>query len=62
MVGLSAMNSISTSYSEVKWDVRKGIHFISSKHAYIYGDAKLAYNILGPILVILVEDEIKMKG
>ena len=69
MVDLFALNFAGASYSEVKRDVRKGIQFIPGEHseifaavAQIYRDAKLAHNIVGPVPVILAEDETKVKG
>ena len=59
----------SLSNDRVKKNVRKGVQFIHAKHveifsamAQIYQDAKMAHNIVGPILVIVAEDETKVKG
>ena len=69
MVDLFALNFGGASYSKVKRDVKKGVQFIPGEHsevfasvAQIYHDAKVAHNIVGPVPVILVEDETKMKG
>ena len=47
----------------------KGVQFIHAEHAeifsamaQIYRDAKMAHNIVGPVLVIVAEDETKLKG
>ena len=68
MIDMFALNFAGPSYSQVKRDVKKGIQFVPGEHlhifalvAEIYRDAKALHNIVGPVLVILVEDETKVK-
>lgn len=63
------MNYIGPSLSTVKRENRKGVQFISGEHkdmfanvAEIYCEAKHVHGIVGPIPVILAEDETKVKG
>jgi hypothetical protein len=69
MVDLFSLKFAGPSYSQVKRYVKKGVQFILGEHveifyavAEIYRDAKLAHNIVGPVPVILAEDETKVKG
>lgn len=69
MVDLFSLNFAGPSYSQVKWDIKKGVEFIPGEHpeifavvASIYKDAKVQHGIEGPIPVILAEDETKVKG
>ena len=69
MIDMFALNFAGPSYSQVKQDVKKGVQFVPGEHlhifasvAEIYRDAKALHNIVGPVPVILVEDETKMKG
>ena len=69
MVDIFALNFAGPSYRQVKREVRKGVQFLPGEHAQIfaavaqiYREAKLAHNIIGPVPVILAEDETKVKG
>ena len=69
MVDIFALNFAGPSYRQVKREVRKGVQFLPGEHAQIfavvaqiYREAKLAHNIVGPVPVILPEDETKVKG
>lgn len=69
MIDIFSLNFAGPSYSQVKRDLSKGVQFIPGEHAeifaavaQIYRDAKAAHNIMGPVPVILAEDETKVKG
>ena len=69
MIDIFSLNFVGPSYSQVKRDLSKGVQFIPGEHAeifaavaQIYKDAKAAHNIMGPVPVILAEDETKVKG
>ena len=66
---LFALNYDGPSYDTVKRDTRKGVHFVSGEHAQIFSNvadiyrkAKEAHGIVGPVPIILAEDETKVKG
>ena len=66
---LFALNFAGPSYDTIRRECRKGVQFISGEHAEIfesianiYSDAKVAHCLSGPIPVILVEDETKVRG
>ena len=68
MCDLLSLNYVSPSYTTIKRDAKKGVHFVPSEHtsifaaiANIYKDAKTTCGIVGPILCILAEDETKVK-
>jgi hypothetical protein len=62
------LNFFRPSYKVVKKANKKGVQFVHGEHvifkcvAKIYKEAKRVYNIGGPISVILVEDETKVKS
>lgn len=67
MCNLFHLNYNAPSYSQVKRDNKKGVHFVHGKHAWIfafvaniYTDAKDRYGIDNLVPVILVEDEPKL--
>lgn len=69
MCNLFALNFVESSYSTIKQDIKKGVQFRLGEHsdifkavARIFVDAKAAHNIVDPILVILANDETKVKG
>lgn len=69
MCDLFALNYDGPSYDTVKRDTRKGVHFVSGEHAQIFSNvadiyrkAKEAHGIVGPVPIILAEDETKVKG
>jgi len=66
---LFALNFVGPSYDSVRRESRKGVIFNSREHtkifksiASIYVDAKVVHGNFGPIPVILVEDETKVRG
>ena len=66
---LFALNFAAPSFDSIRRESKKGVMFVSGKHAEIftsianiYIDAKAAHGITGPIPVILAEDEIKVRG
>ena len=69
MIDMFALHLAGPSYSQVKRDVKKGVQFVPGEHlhifasvAEIYRDAKALHNIVGPVPIILAEDETKVKG
>lgn len=69
MCDLFALNFAGPNYSTIKRDLKKGVQFLPGEHAEIfavvasiYRDAKIAHNIVGPVPVILAEDDTKVKG
>ena len=69
MCDLFTLNFAGPNYSTIKRDLKKGVQFLPGEHAEIfaavasiYRDAKIAHNIVGPVPVILEEDETKVKG
>ena len=69
MVDMFPLNYSGASYRQVKREGGKGVQFLPGEHsqifaavAQIYRDAKLAHNILGPVPILLAEDETKVKG
>ena len=69
MCDLFSLNYCRPSYSTTKKENKKGVRFIGGEHsevfasvAEIYKDAKIAHGIVGPVPVILAEDETKVKG
>ena len=69
MVDIFSLNYSGASYRQVKREGGKGVQFLPGEHsqifaamAQIYRDAKLSHNILGPVPVLLAEDETKVKG
>jgi hypothetical protein len=69
MCDLFALNYSGPSYSTIRRDNKKGIQHVSGEHgeifaivADIYKDAKDAHEIIGPIPVILAEDETKVRS
>lgn len=66
---LFSLNYARPSYDSIRRDSRKGVLFIPGEHveffnsiASIYLDAKAVHEISSPILVILAEDETKVRG
>jgi hypothetical protein len=69
MCDLFSLNFAGPSYNTIRRENRKGIQFIAGEHAIIfqcvasiYMEAKKAHGITGPILVLLAEDETKVKS
>ena len=69
MCDLFSLNFGGPNYSFTKRVNQKGVQFVPGEHvdifrsvAQIYKQAKETYGILGPIPVILAEDETKVKG
>lgn len=69
MIDVFNLNYCGPNLSTVKRDHKKGVQYIPGEHleifasvAEIYRKAKLALGITGPVLVILAEDETKVKG
>ena len=69
MCDLFSFNYSGPSYSTIKRDNKKGIQHVAGEYgdifasvANIYKDAKMAHGITGPVLVILVEDETKVRS
>ena len=69
MCDLFALNYSGPSYSTIKRGNKKGIQHVLGEHgeifaavAEIYKDAKDAHGIIGPIPVILAEDETKVRS
>ena len=69
MCELFELNYAGPNPSTTKRENQKGVQFVHGEHvdifqsvAKIYKDAKAAHGIVGPVLVILVEDETKVKG
>ena len=69
MVDLFSLYMCSPSYNTVRRKNRKGIHFVPREHweifkcvAEIYMKVKIAHIISSAILVILLEDETKVKA
>ena len=61
-------NAKGNQFRENKRDANKGVQFTPGEHAEIivaveifYRDAKVTHNIAGPVLIILAEDEMKVK-
>lgn len=68
MVGLFSLNFAGPRYYQLKRNAKKPVQFILREHAKIffatekiYRDAKLAHNIVDPVLIILAVDETKAK-
>ena len=69
MCNLFSLNFGGPNYSSIKRVNHKGVQFVPGEHAdifrsvaQIYKEAKEAHGIVGPIPVILAEDETKVKG
>jgi len=69
MCDMFSLNYTRPIYSTTKRENQKGVQFVPGEHAeifsnvaQIYKQAKAAYGTVGPVPVILVEDEIKVKG
>ena len=69
MCDVFSVNYLGPNYSTIKWDHKKGVHFIPGEHseifatvAEIYRMAKQAHGITEPVPVILAEDETKVRG
>ena len=69
MCDLFALNYSGPIYNTIKRDNKKCIQHVSGEHgetfaivAKILKDAKVAHNIIGPTLVILAEDDTKVKS
>ena len=67
MCDLFQLNFVGPSYKTAKRSNAKGVKFILGEHAHIfkgvaeiYKEAKSMYRIVGPMLVILAEDETKV--
>jgi hypothetical protein len=69
MCDLFSLNYGGTGFNTIKSDNRKGFHFLPGEHpgvfkavAIVYKCAMLAHGITGPVPMILVEDETKVKS
>lgn len=69
MCELFSLNYCGPNYSTTKRENQKGVQFVPGEHAdifksvaEIYKNAKHAHGIVGPVPVILAEDETKVKG
>lgn len=69
MCDLFQLNYDGPSYSTTKRECKKGVQFIAGEHseifasvAQIYRDAKAKHMIVGPVPILLAEDETKVKG
>jgi hypothetical protein len=69
MCDLFSLNYGGTGFNTIKNDNRKGFHFLPGEHLGVfkavddvYRCAMLAHGITGPVLVILAEDETKVKS
>ena len=69
MCDLFALNFEGPSYDTIRRENRKGVQFIAGEHTAlfscvtnIYRDAKSAHGVQGHVLVILAEDETKVKA
>ena len=69
MCDLFALNYAGPSYNTMKREGRKGVQHVPAEHGEIfaalteiYKDAKTAHQIVGPVSVILAEDETKVRS
>ena len=69
MCELFSLNFAGPTYSTTKRVNQKGVQFVAGEHvdifrsvAQIYEQAKQAHGVVGPVRVILAEDETKVKG